>query len=321
MLDDFKLAGFVPFPLSITPGDDATRGKIPAHRGWVTKDYSAFTDPAGFNVGFRLKPDQLVIDVDPRNGGDDSLARLCEAVGCDLRNAPTTITGGDGLHLFYTKPSDLAISMKLADFPGIEFKTHVGLVVAPGSMHFKSGKHYRVDRSRPHICFITEAPAALLALLAKPERAERSSEAGQIDGDQLARLLAFIDATEYGVGKRAEWLALSAACHDATGGWGEEAWRDWCMSDPDFETVDAIESGEKLWESFKGGKPGGATIGTLFRAAQQGGGEAVVREIQAEIRAAELAADDYWDADPSVPSEALDFDGPTEISEELDFDE
>jgi hypothetical protein len=284
MLNDFKLAGFVPFPLSITSDDEKTRGKIPAHRGWVTKDYSAFTDPAGFNVGFRLKPDQLVIDVDPRNGGDDSLERLCAAVGCDLRNAPTTITGGDGLHLFYTKPSDIAISMKLADFPGIEFKSHIGLVVAPGSMHFKSGKRYRVDQSRPPNSQIAEAPAKLLELLAKPVRTERSSDGGEIDNEQLERLLACIDVTKYGRGKYNEWITLSAACHDATGGWGEEAWRDWCTSDYDYCHEEAVMFGVRLWLSFEGGKSGGATIGTLFRAAQLGGGSDVVKQIQYEIR-------------------------------------
>jgi hypothetical protein len=159
-------------------------------------------------------------------------------------------------------------------------------VVAPGSMHFKSGKLYRIDQNRPHICFITEAPAALLALLSKPEHARtaRTSGYGQIDGDQLARLLACVDAKEYGMGKRAEWLTISAACHDATGGDGEEAWREWCMSDPDFDNADDMEIAEKLWRGFKGGRSGGATIGTLFRAVRLAGGGNVVKQIQYEIR-------------------------------------
>jgi hypothetical protein len=296
MLNDFKLAGFVPFPLSLTSGDERTRGKIPAHRGWQTKDYSEFKDPKGFNVGFRLTSEQLILDVDPRNNGDASLDLLCEITGCDLRDAPTTITGSGGHHHYYLKPADLATSKQLRDFPGIEFLSIGNLVVAPGSMHFKSGKHYRTDKGRPHISHIEEAPAELLELLAKPAYVGQTSDDGQIDDKQLARLLAVLDATDFGVGERAKWIRLSASCHSATGAMGEEAWMRWCLSDEDFDNADTMESNQRIWREFKNEMPCKVTIGTLFWYVKQAGGEDIVRQVQYEIRR-DKALKEFLDGD------------------------
>src|SRR5262245_17298803 len=63
-------------------------GKAPRDAGWRTADYSGFDAAkhllSGGNVGVRLTADTLVVDVDPRNGGSESLARLRDAVGSDL---------------------------------------------------------------------------------------------------------------------------------------------------------------------------------------------------------------------------------------------
>lgn len=175
------------------------RGKVPVDAKWTTKDYSGFPPkiPAalrrGYNVGIRLRKTDLIIDVDPRNftPGDDPLARLSEAAGADLSDAPTTITGGGGLHLFFMKPPHLRIVAKLPDYPGIDFKTFGGQVVAPGSLHPTTGRFYAFDSNKPDIDMTDDAPAGLLALLQRPvgfERTTTGDGVGILTPEQFAGL-------------------------------------------------------------------------------------------------------------------------------------
>ena len=125
----FREAGFEFFPLRAGT-------KEPQHTGWRSRDYSDF-DPAewiagGGNLGTRLKPNQLVLDIDPRNGGEESFERLCIDVGVDLDHAPRCRTGGGGWHYFLTKDAELIIGKNLKAYPGVDFS--VGRqVVAPAA--------------------------------------------------------------------------------------------------------------------------------------------------------------------------------------------
>ena len=78
----------------------------------------------------------LVLDIDPRNGGDRTLAQLEDKHG-ELPHGPRSLTGGGGWHLFYTAPSFSPVG-KLGN--GIDVKYH-GYVVLPCSLH-ESGSRY-----------------------------------------------------------------------------------------------------------------------------------------------------------------------------------
>jgi len=84
----------------------------------------------------------LVVDVDARNGGVDSWARLVEDVpeiaGAGLIVA--TGSGGGSKHLYFSLPEPVPLVQTLKKYPGIDFKSS-GFVVGPGSMH-KSGTPY-----------------------------------------------------------------------------------------------------------------------------------------------------------------------------------
>lgn len=89
-----------------------------------------------------LKSGLLVVDVDPRNGGDEGLKAL-EALHGSLTKTRSVSTGSGGYHFYYQLPeiSDaLQFRGKLA-FPGIDLKVD-GYVVAPPSIH-PNGKPYR----------------------------------------------------------------------------------------------------------------------------------------------------------------------------------
>lgn len=95
------------------------------------------------NIGLRCEP-FLVLDVDPRNGGDESLDALfsteADRDGFDTLEA---CTGGGGRH-FYFQPLPKPIKRKsIAD--GLDIKSASGYVVAPPSLHQSSLRYRWVD--------------------------------------------------------------------------------------------------------------------------------------------------------------------------------
>lgn len=81
----------------------------------------------------------VVLDIDLRHGGEESLARLEQANG----NLPPTVaaeTGGGGRHLYFRAPATaLRTSAGLAR--GVDHRAEGGLAVAPPSIH-PTGKRY-----------------------------------------------------------------------------------------------------------------------------------------------------------------------------------
>ncbi len=157
-----------------------TERRTPWH-GWRDEDYSDTDFIAhlrrGGAVGVRLGPHDLIIDIDPRNGGDASFDRLCFDIGVNLDadNVPAVRSGGGGLHLYYLKPEARTRVNIPAVYPGIDFKREGGYVVAPGS-HHPSGGTYRWLRP---LGAAQEAPQALLALLLDPTAGRLASAADE----------------------------------------------------------------------------------------------------------------------------------------------
>lgn len=107
----------------------------------------------------------IVVDVDPRNGGDESLEELFSTVadkhGFDTL---TAITGGNGRHYIFNAPDDANYDCKPS--PGIEIKSSGGLIVAVPSVHI-SGRRYEWEDASAKIA---PAPQWLLNLIKKPSR-------------------------------------------------------------------------------------------------------------------------------------------------------
>jgi hypothetical protein len=85
----------------------------------------------------------VALDVDPRNGGDETLAELEHRHG-PLPATAESATGGGGRHILFACPAR-AYSRELG--PGVEFKGDVTLIVAPPSEH-ASGRRYEWRRGR-----------------------------------------------------------------------------------------------------------------------------------------------------------------------------
>lgn len=83
----------------------------------------------------------VVIDIDPRHGGEDSLHSLEERHG-PLPRTLTVKTGGRGRHLYFTAPADpVSLRSRVALVDGIDIRAEGGMVVAPPSIH-PSGRVY-----------------------------------------------------------------------------------------------------------------------------------------------------------------------------------
>jgi hypothetical protein len=90
------------------------------------------------NVGVVTGRGLLVLDEDPRHGGDKSLAELVRRFD-PLPVTPTVRTGGGGHH-YYFASSD-ALPSRVGVFPGLDVRDKEAYVVAPPSRH-ASGEKY-----------------------------------------------------------------------------------------------------------------------------------------------------------------------------------
>lgn len=95
----------------------------------------------GANIGARVPSALIVLDVDPRHGGDVGLAQL-EAEHEPLPVTLTTFSGrGDGgRHLYFRRPPGPVTSTRMPK--GIDVKT-AGYCVVPPSLHPDTGQPYR----------------------------------------------------------------------------------------------------------------------------------------------------------------------------------
>lgn len=104
----------------------------------------------GAGWAIHLGPSGLcVVDVDPRNGGNEGLQSLIDAVGSPFPATLTATTGGGGLHIYLEDPGTLPACTKIDLASGVELLSGQHIAIIPPSPH-KSGKRYRwFDMSEP----------------------------------------------------------------------------------------------------------------------------------------------------------------------------
>jgi len=152
----YAKGGFAVFPL-------VPRTKAPAAPNGF---YDATTDPHTItrwwlgrpSCGVAIRTGRLsrivVLDIDPRHAGDESLADLERKYG-PLPNGPTVHTGGGGWHYYLEYPignlayppgaGEIPCRVGLGGYSGVDLKAEGGYVVAPPSIHPDTGKRYVWD--------------------------------------------------------------------------------------------------------------------------------------------------------------------------------
>lgn len=175
------------------------------------------------NIGIRTGRESglLVLDVDPRNGGDRSLAQLQSLNG----NLPYTLvvkTGGGGGHFYFRYPGPIRLKGKLSEFPGLDIKADGGYVVAPPSRHVSGGVyHWQRDWLTAGIAPVPEWLLELIRAEAKTERrnlkgGNRTRPAPNLvtmelrpeDWEIVNRLAAGMEGSRYRLLYDGEWKAL-----------------------------------------------------------------------------------------------------------------
>tara|TARA_R110000824_G_scaffold82382_2_gene206463 strand:- start:3651 stop:5870 length:2220 start_codon:yes stop_codon:yes gene_type:complete len=240
------------------------------------------------------------VDVDPRNGGDDSLLAL-QLKNDDIPETLHCLTGGGGEHFFFEyKKSDRIRNGKLAE--GIDVKSTGGYVVAAPSRH-ASGELYKwaADSSKP-----CRAPGWILEELRSGSSgsfdelfsgAEEGREplAGILDPrkvDELRSALRVIDADD-----RDLWVSVGMALNSTRAGSQAFAlWSEWSSTSPKYDERDAM----RVWNSFDP-EPGGVSVATIFGLAKVNGWTEPMRVVEATDAVKKVVRVDT----PPIPEDVL----------------
>lgn len=106
----------------------------------------------------------VVVDIDPRHGGEETLRDLIAAHG-DIPATVESLTGGGGRHLFFQHPGGDIKSRDSALGRGVDVRADRGGIIAPPSVH-KSGNRYAWrEGRRPDEIELAPMPHWLLAML------------------------------------------------------------------------------------------------------------------------------------------------------------
>ena len=134
----------------------------------------------------------FALDIDPRNGGDESLALLLEQHG-KLPDTVEALTGGGGRHIILrggVRGTVLA--------PGIDVKSTGGYIVAPPSIHPNGRPYVWEASSRPDEVQVALAPDWLMKMLgAKRPHLNAYTHSSHVDPESFVLGRAF---------KAAGWL-------------------------------------------------------------------------------------------------------------------
>lgn len=135
---------------------------------------SASKDPLQINTWWKIWPKAnvsiatgarsglIVLDIDKKSGGLESLAKLEKTYG-KLPHTPTVHSGGGGLH-FYFKHPGYEVRGRRGMLPGVDVQADGGRIVAPPSNH-KLKTIYRWDENAGENTEIAKIPGWLLHLI------------------------------------------------------------------------------------------------------------------------------------------------------------
>ena len=182
--------------------------------------------PEDVNIGIRtgMESGIVVLDVDPRNGGDETFAALG-----DLPPTATVATGGGGKHLYFRLTQPMASGAhKLGQ--GLDIKADGGYVVAPPSRH-KSGQMYRWTRDPRG--GIADLPAKLMERLTRPkdQRLPAAIPASPESADIVRKCLPLL--SQHRRDNYDDWLAVGIVCNRC--GLDVTEWEAWSKESDKYE--------------------------------------------------------------------------------------
>lgn len=160
--------------------DKAPRTRSGFHDASADENVVSGWDWADAMIGAAIPVGQVVLDVDPRNGGDATMQALKEA-GHKLPRTRVVKTGGGGTHYYFSVPESVELRAHLGE--GVDVKrAGRGYVIVPPSPGYRN-----LRNDAP-----ADLPEWLLEALHVPERAGHNGESAG------AKFFAWEHGTAYG---------------------------------------------------------------------------------------------------------------------------
>lgn len=137
----------------------------------------------------------VVLDVDRRHGGIDSLRKIENKYG-SVPDGPRVLTGGGGTHLYFRYPGR-DIRNRIGIFPGIDVRGDGAFVVAPASVH-ASGEQYLWEHGKSPKLPLPEMPDWLLDMITGGQQQPSSADGEAIpEGRRNAKLASLAGAMRF----------------------------------------------------------------------------------------------------------------------------
>ena len=154
---------------------DATRDEARIRAWWQRCP----TANVGINVGMS---GLVVVDVDPRNGGDETWRELKRKHGLN-DNTVTSLTGGGGVHFVYSVDGHDPSMLKTSLGPGVDVKRGNAYIVVWPSIHPDTGDAYEWEVSgHPDDLDPLALPPSLLHILKTDEGEKQEAAAPPVKG-------------------------------------------------------------------------------------------------------------------------------------------
>jgi len=236
--------------------ENRTAGKHPATELVRHGVHDATKDPARIREWFARMPHANVgiatgepsgfdvLDVDPRNGSDDTLADIIRMHGA-LPDTAMQLTGGGGYHYLFRHTGGRLKSPGR----GLDVKSTGGYIIAEPSIHATGGTYAWEGSADPTDGFpIAEPPAWLVAPAPVRTAGPSLGGAGYLDPQRILDLraaLAHLDSADY-----ATWISVGQALHSTAAPEAFEIWDTWSQSAANYDgTTDA------KWRTFRADGP------------------------------------------------------------------
>ena len=241
-------------------------GKIPITENWVNSKFDLeFLSQHSGNFGWALDKYDLVIDVDPRNGGKqsyDKLYKMLKEYDINLDFRPSVFTPSKGFHIYLSLPINFNSKIKknIKEYPGIDFLSYGCQCVIPES-ETEVGKYTWADEIFCEFIQLS-APKLLLDIISYENNINNdlddfsdiiSSTVIDITSEEVQCILDQLDAS---MGYD-NWIKVGMALHDWNRDDGLSLWEKWSKQGTNYVKGET----KKHWKSFKSGN--GISIGTL----------------------------------------------------------
>ena len=216
-------------------------------------------------VGIALKASGLVaVDIDPRNGGLETMERL-EAQHGAIVSDVLAYTGGGGEHRVFAAALVEHLPGKLG--PGVDLKADGYIAVEP-TIH-PSGKPYAWETSSDPLDGVV--PSTLPAWIRDMSRHAPAPAAPEVVVIPInpQRLRDVHDALQHiPADDRETWVQVGQAINNEMPGHeGFALWDAWSQQSPKYDAQDLL----RVWRSFKPRGLAGVGLNTVFKMAQDSG--------------------------------------------------